>query len=70
MYRAKFYQRGERKDHYWITPPEMDVASEVMPSQKLQIKKHGKIWRVIDVCWCFVQGSGKSEFSHFECGVI
>ena len=70
MYRAKFYQRGKRKDHYWTTSPELDIADEVKLGQQVQIKKHGKMWRVIDVYWCFVQGPGKSEFSHFEYGVI
>jgi len=69
MYKAKFYQRGKNR-HPWPEPPVLDVPIEVMPGQKIQVKRCGKLWEVVDVCWCFKPGDGKSKFSHFDVGVI
>jgi len=68
-YKAIFYKRGENR-YPWVIPPELKVCDEVRPGQRFQIKKHGKLWRVVDVSWCFSYGEGRSVFSHFNCGVV
>ena len=69
MYKAKFYQRGKNR-HPWPEPPVLDTPGEVKVGEKVRVKRCGKLWKVVDVCWCFKSGDGKSKFSHFDVGVI
>jgi len=65
--KIKFYKQKTANNFNWATPPEIDTFYEPRVGDRHQLSRHGKLWEIVDVAWCFEKGN---KFSHFRAEVV
>jgi len=65
--KIKFYKQKTANNFKWTTLPDIYTIYEPKVGDRHQLSKHGKLWEIVNVVWCFGEGN---KFSHFMAEVV